>query len=74
MPTGTGPVATPAAPTSPMPKTDCRIKGNISRSGERIHYLPGTRFYEQTQIDTAAGERMFCSEQEAQAAGWRAAR
>jgi endonuclease YncB( thermonuclease family) len=51
----------------------CRIKGNISRSGERIYHLPGQRDYARTQIDTARGERWFCSEAEARAAGWRRA-
>jgi hypothetical protein len=31
--------------------------------------MPGTRDYERTQIDEASGERMFCSEDEAKAAG-----
>ena len=52
----------------------CDIKGNVSRSGERIYHLPGTRSYEKTVIDTNNGERMFCSEDEAKAAGWRAPR
>jgi endonuclease YncB( thermonuclease family) len=51
----------------------CRIKGNISRSGERIYHMPGQRDYERTQINTAQGERWFCSEAEARAAGWRRA-
>ena len=50
---------------------DCRIKGNISSKGERIYHVPGGRYYNQTQIDSAKGERLFCSEAEAQAAGWR---
>lgn len=53
---------------------DCRIKGNISAKGERIYHVPGGRFYEQTQIDQSKGERWFCSEAEAQAAGWRRSR
>jgi len=52
----------------------CDIKGNINRKGERIYHLPGGRFYGQVQIDAARGERWFCSEEEARAAGWRAAR
>jgi len=50
----------------------CDIKGNISiERGERIYHVPGGAFYSQTRIDTARGERWFCSEAEAQAAGWR---
>jgi endonuclease YncB( thermonuclease family) len=53
---------------------NCRIKGNINTSGDRIYHLPGGRFYEQTAITPSRGERMFCSEQEAQTAGWRRSR
>lgn len=53
---------------------NCRIKGNISASGDRIYHVPGGRFYEQTVITRSRGERMFCSEQEARAAGWRKSR
>lgn len=49
----------------------CAIKGNISSSGEKIYHSPGQRFYEKTQVDEATGERWFCSESEAEAAGWR---
>lgn len=52
---------------------DCRIKGNISRGGERIYHLPGQRDYARTIIDTVAGERWFCTEAEARTAGWRRA-
>ena len=49
----------------------CVIKGNISSKGERIYHVPGGRYYDATVIDTAKGERWFCSEAEAVAAGWR---
>ncbi len=51
----------------------CRIKGNISRKGERIYHMPGGEWYDRTKIDPAKGERWFCSEAEAEAAGWRKA-
>jgi endonuclease YncB( thermonuclease family) len=60
------------APT-PQPDTACPIKGNISSSG-RIYHLPGQEDYDATRIDTRRGERWFCSEDEAIAAGWRRAR
>ncbi len=48
------------------------IKGNISQStGEKIYHVPGGDFYDKTVIDEAAGERWFCTEQEAIEAGWR---
>lgn len=54
---------------------DCQIKGNISlRSGERIYHVPGDEFYSRTRIDPSKGERWFCTEEEARAAGWRSSR
>jgi micrococcal nuclease len=52
---------------------ECKIKGNISSSG-KIYHLPECKSYEKTVIDTVAGERWFCSEEEAVAAGWRKAK
>lgn len=52
----------------------CRIKGNINGKGDKIYHLPGTANYDDTRINTSAGERWFCTEKEAQAAGWRAPR
>jgi hypothetical protein len=48
----------------------CVIKGNISSRGERVYHVPGGAFYDRTRIDFSKGERMFCTEEEAQAAGW----
>ncbi|GAA3853350.1 thermonuclease family protein [Celeribacter arenosi] len=58
-----------AAPSTSNP-SECVIKGNISQSG-RIYHLPGSRSYDKTRISTRHGERWFCSEAEARAAGWR---
>lgn len=52
---------------------DCAIKGNISKAGS-IYHMPGSLDYERTRIDESRGERWFCSEEEAKAAGWRAPR
>lgn len=52
----------------------CKIKGNISSTGEKIYHLPGCGSYEKTQIDEGRGERWFCSEDEAVSAGWRKAK
>lgn len=58
--------------TEAMP--ECLIKGNISqRTGEKIYHVPGSANYEQTVIDENSGERWFCTEEEAQEAGWRKA-
>jgi endonuclease YncB( thermonuclease family) len=51
----------------------CAIKGNISSSGH-VYHMPGSHWYSRTSINEGSGERWFCSEREAQAAGWRAAR
>lgn len=53
------------------PSPGCRIKGNINSKGEKIFHLPGTRDYERTVIEPEKGERWFCTEAEAIAAGWR---
>lgn len=53
----------------------CRIKGNISRhGGERIYHVPGGYYYDRTRISMSKGERWFCSEAQARAAGWRRSR
>ena len=52
----------------------CNIKGNISReSRKRIYHVPGDPDYARTRISTSHGERWFCTESEARAAGWRRA-
>jgi hypothetical protein len=53
----------------------CDIKGNISiDSGEHIYHVPGQSYYASTRIRPEYGERWFCSEAEARAAGWRRSR
>lgn len=62
-------------PTPPAAATqtpgECTIKGNISSSGEKIYHIPSQRYYEKTKIEENKGERWFCTEDEAQTAGWR---
>ena len=56
-------------------QASCNIKGNISfNTGERIYHVPGQKYYAETIISPSKGERWFCSEKEALAAGWRKAR
>lgn len=64
---------TSLAPLAPSGTADCTIKGNISSKGEKIYHVIGCRSYNQTVIDESKGERWFCAEQEALAAGWRKA-
>lgn len=46
----------------------CLIKGNHSRRGEWIYHLPGMPYYDATRA-----EALFCTEAQAQAAGYRRA-
>ncbi len=50
----------------------CAIKGNVSSKGH-IYHMPWSPWYERVTVDAARGEQWFCSESEAQAAGWRPA-
>jgi hypothetical protein len=52
----------------------CDIKGNINGRGERIYHMPGQKYYSETGISLARGERWFCSQWEAWWAGWRKAK
>ena len=52
----------------------CQIKGNINSKGDRIYHVPRSSSYGATRINESKGERWFCSEAEAMAAGWRAPR
>lgn len=72
------PIAEPAPRERPVASTlrrghqltsDCRIKGNHSRKGDRIYHLPGMPYYGQT-----VPEQLFCTESEARAAGYRRSR
>ena len=62
-----------AQATPATDRSDCTIKGNINAEGARIYHMPGQQFYDVTRINEAAGQRWFCTEAEARAAGWRAA-
>ncbi|UGB26240.1 thermonuclease family protein [Methylorubrum sp. B1-46] len=77
--TGTRPAeAATAEPRSVKPPArtaaGCEIKGNVNRKGDRIYHIPGSRDYDRTVINEGSGERMFCTEEEARSAGWRAPR
>ena len=70
----TTPTTTSISLPAQSPNTNCTIKGNISSSGEKIYHLEGRASYNVTKIDGARGERWFCTEEEAIAAGWRKAK
>jgi endonuclease YncB( thermonuclease family) len=54
------------------PKGECVIKGNIS-GGKKIYFMPFHTLYKNVKVDEGKGERWFCTEDEALAAGWRRA-
>jgi endonuclease YncB( thermonuclease family) len=58
-----------AEPTAPG---GCAIKGNVTEHGH-IYHMPWSPWYGKVKIEEAKGERWFCTEAEAIAAGWRPA-
>lgn len=67
----TTPSPTPSVTATPIPEQtqSCLIKGNIGSSG-KIYHVPGCTSYSQTKINEDDGEKWFCTEEEAVAAGW----
>jgi endonuclease YncB( thermonuclease family) len=61
------------APRQRPPDAACVIKGNVNRRGERIYHMPGQRDYGRVNMASSSQKRWFCTEEEAQAAGWRKA-
>jgi endonuclease YncB( thermonuclease family) len=59
----------------PAPEGDkrCLIKGTVGETGQRVYYWPDNPRYDEIAVVAARGERMFCTEPEAQADGWRRA-
>jgi endonuclease YncB( thermonuclease family) len=51
----------------------CDIKGNVTKSGERIYHTASSPWYERIRMSIGGGRRWFCSEAEARDAGWRPA-
>jgi len=57
------------------PNKNCAIKGNIDKAtGEHFYHLPSCRHYNQIVLDLDIGEGFFCSEKEAQEAGFKLAK
>ena len=54
------------------PPAGCEIKGNVNSKKEKIYHVPGSRDYERTDVKAEEGDRWFCTEDEATAAGFRA--
>lgn len=54
------------------PDPSCAIKGNVNPStGTKIYHTPASRWYERTDVKPEEGDRWFCTEAEAKAAGFR---
>lgn len=58
---------------SNMPSTTCNIKWNINSKKEKIYHYPWCKSYNKTKISLNKWERYFCSNKEAENAGWRVA-
>jgi len=64
------------AGSPPMPERNplhsaCLFKGIVSAGGNRLYLSPLDKGFAERAIDTAKGERFFCSDEDARAAGWR---
>ena len=60
------------AAVAPEAPAGCAIKGNVSRGGH-IYHMPWSPWYAKVAMRDDKGTRWFCTESEAQAAGWRPA-
>ena len=48
------------------------IKGNVdTRTGDHVYHVPTGLYYSTTSVDESLGDRWFCTEEEAVAAGWK---
>lgn len=59
---------------APSSELGCQIKGNLDRLDKRWYHLPDFRHYEQTVVNLEHGDQWFCTEKEAQEAGFERAR
>ncbi len=48
----------------------CNIKGSIGSKGTKIYFFPGCSSYQVSKVQLYLGEQWFCSEKEAQVAGY----
>ena len=60
------------ASAQPQAPSGCAIKGNVSRSG-LIYHMPWSPWYQKVAMSPGRGTRWFCTQAEAEAAGWRPA-
>lgn len=53
-----------------MAADSCPVKAVVTAAGERLYYVPTDAGYDAMTLDPAKGDRRFCSDEEARAAGW----
>lgn len=58
-----------ANPNNPQ----CAIKANVTTHGRPTYHFPGCQTYSTTKLELHHGDRWFCTEKEAKAAGFRKA-
>jgi hypothetical protein len=68
-----GAVEQPVLPAPPVRCLGPVIKGNINAKGGKIYHTTKSGSYDRVLIELDKGERYFCTEEEAKAAGWRPA-
>jgi endonuclease YncB( thermonuclease family) len=49
----------------------CDVKGIVSDKGEKVYLVGSDPHYDTIEIELSRGERFFCSDDEAELAGWR---
>lgn len=49
----------------------CSVKGVTGGDGQRLYYVPTDPGYDAITVDPAAGDAVFCSDEDARRAGWR---
>jgi len=59
---------------APDPKKGCLIKGNVDKRGKRRYILPQSRYWKNSTIRFDKEDRWFCTEEQAQEAGFIKAR
>lgn len=63
------PAAQPAQEKAQPTKT-CEIKGYTNGLNKKVYVMPGSALYAATSVNSAKGDRWFCSEDEARSAGF----
>lgn len=53
------------------PAEVCDVKGIVTEEGHRVYYVPTDKDYDGLTVTAARGERYFCSDDEAELAGWK---